>query len=46
MMHVTMNELSACIIVSFDRKYFSKVKTFEFQVPVKLAEAESDKAKY
>lgn len=25
MMHVTMNELSECIIVPFDRKYFSKV---------------------
>jgi len=25
MMHVTMNEHSECIIVPFDRKYFSKV---------------------
>lgn len=25
MMHVTMNELSECIIVPFDRKYFSKI---------------------
>lgn len=46
MMHVTMNELSECTFMPFDKKIFLKsLKTFAFQVPVKLIEAGADKKK-
>lgn len=46
MMHVAMNELSECTFMPFDKKIFLKsLKTFAFQVPVKLIEAGTDKKK-